>query len=269
MENTKKRKYVSIIEISKKMRKDVLNNPEFGNCVLIVSNKAISDTDVLNTFADRVKQQRERSNCSQKTVAEDMNVSQAAISRYENLHKKKISNQKRAVDTRRGYVEAFSMFYGVSPLYLLGFTNKENDTRYDKDLIINDKDYIIDPFSYLIVMELWSNPESVMIFEQVCDITSRNKRSNIKKLFKSIPAVKYTIDTERSNLSNDFYNKLYEFIDENHEYYGEIDRLVTKFDGLRKTDSDLYYLLANLCLNMNEFLKDSISNILIAGNYLD
>lgn len=245
--------------------------PDIMKQIVVISDNALSDPELIYQFCNRIREEREKSNISQKEVSEEMNVNQAAISRYERLSENKISQHLRSVKSRRDYLAAFALNYGVSPIYLLGLQNNPKKLMLDKDMIEDDtSNSLIDPFSFMIVMKLY-DPENLKVIENFAKIcyTSATKKTSIKKMFKSIPFVNQYIDVERSNLTDEFYEEFNKFLSENNKNYKLIRSYVVAFDNLRKSDEKMYNILANISINIREDLRYCISALLSAGGYID
>ena len=245
--------------------------PDIMKQIVVISDNALSDPELIYQFCNRIREEREKSNISQKEVSEEMNVNQAAISRYERLSENKISHHLRSVKSRRDYLAAFALNYGVSPIYLLGLQNNPKKLMLDKDMIEDDtSNSLIDPFSFMIVMKLY-DPENLKVIENFAKIcsTSATKKTSIKKMFKSIPFVNQYIDVERSNLTDEFYEEFNKFLSENSKSYKLIRSYVITFDNLRKSDEKMYNILANISINIREDLRYCISALLSAGGYID
>lgn len=267
-----KRRYSSVKDSVKKLTKENGSiAPDIMKQVIIISDDALSDPEFIGQFCNRIREEREKSNSSQKSISEEMGVTQTAISRYENLSGKRISQHLRSIKSRRDYLTAFALNYGVSPLYLMGLQNNPKELFIDKDMIEDDVfGAVIDPFSFMIVMKLYDKDNLKIIenFSKICSV-SDIKRSAIRKLFKSIPSINQLIDVERSNLTDVFYEELSKFLSENEKSYREIRFYAMAFDSLRKTDEKMYNTLANISLNIREDLRYCLSELLAAGGYID
>ena len=269
---SKKRHYSSVKNsVDKLMKENSSIAPDIMKQIVVISDEALSDPENIYYFCSRIREEREKSNTSQKTISEDMDITQTAVSRYERLSDKKISQHLRSVKSRRDYLAAFALNYGVSPMYLLGLQNDPKELLLDKDMIEDDdSNSLIDPFSFMIVMKLYDHENQKIIenFSKICSVNT-TRRTAIKKMLKSIPFVNQYIDVERSNLTDDFYEELNKFLSENEKNYKLIRSYVIDFDNLRKSDEKMYNTLANISINIREDLRYCISALLLAGGYID
>lgn len=269
---SKKRHYSSVKNsVDKLMKENSSIAPDIMKQIVVISDEALSDPENIYYFCSRIREEREKSNTSQKTISEDMDITQTAVSRYERLSDNKISQHLRSVKSRRDYLAAFALNYGVSPMYLLGLQNDPKELLLDKDMIEDDdSNSLIDPFSFMIVMKLYDHENQKIIenFSKICSVNT-TRRTAIKKMLKSIPFVNQYIDVERSNLTDDFYEELNKFLSENEKNYKLIRSYVIDFDNLRKSDEKMYNTLANISINIREDLRYCISALLLAGGYID
>ena len=263
MENNNKKRRT----IDEKVQILGIDNPhalDIFRQVILLDDDFLCDRKNIEKMSSNIREEREKGNLSQKQVAEGMNIYQCDVSKYENLFKKNISSHGCSIKTRRGYLQAFALTYEVSPFYIMGESKYPRSFTSDKDMI-GYKDYLIDPFSFLIVMRLFTEDEKrIKIFERVCSAT-QDQRTSIKRFFSVIPSVKTYVDTERSNLTDEFYEDLNKFLIENKSSYKAIKQYVRSFENLRKMDPDMYKILSNICFGANDDFITGIALCLTGG----
>lgn len=258
MENTNNKKRRTIDEKVQILEADNPHALDIFRQVVLLDDDFVCNKKNIEKMSSNIREEREKGNLSQKQIAEEMNIYQCDVSRYENLFKKNISNHGCSIKTRRGYLQAFALTYEVSPFYIMGESKYPRSFTYDKDMI-GYKDYLIDPFSFLIVMRLFSKDEErIKIFEKIGS-ASEDEIAEIKRSISSFRSGRSYIDTERSNLTDKFYKDLADFLRANYKNYKAIKKYVKSFENLRKKYPEMHLILSNICFGADEIFIDGIS----------
>ena len=114
-------------------------------------------------LANRLRSKRIENNFSLQEVADKIGVSKVTISRYETLDITNIPSDK---------IEKIAKLYGVSPAYLMGWTEEHPQPQSNLDKIISQ----LTP-EELIQLEKFNNMSTVMFMNEGNNISDEDKET--------------------------------------------------------------------------------------------
>lgn len=177
--------------LSKKRKNELLDklrdlNPSYEKTVLksiaTIDKADLCDPNAIRIFAERCGQLRMRNGLSQQDLGEQLGVSHTIIGRLETPPDYRSQSVKMSESIDKHYLEMLSLFFQVSPLYLIGKTDSTGDYILGEP---KEPMYEIEPKirirAQLITLNLCKDPvkrELLLDFIKICDA----KRSWMKEI---------------------------------------------------------------------------------------
>lgn len=188
----KEKRESALVILRKRNSQDV---EKVGQAMSQISKEDLKATNSLSAFQERLVFLRENHMLGTKEIGEMLGFSHTAIQNLElsdyadNYHAE--DNKHKHKKINRCTLEAFSLIYKVSPLYLIGKTDFSGDYgnagKYDP--MFNDDTVIVDMARCIIERLVESNIDLLIDFLKVSDYKF-NHRQEIKKALLSTPLVK-------------------------------------------------------------------------------
>ena len=249
----------NLIQIDRGQGKSEQHHVEsVSDLIKLIPKYQLKEPARVKVYSKCIKEKRKQLGHSQGDIALRFDVSRATIEKEEGGKKKKIDPF---------YLECYSLYYQVSPLYLIGLT--EDEYCYDFTGLTNpimplDKKVVqtIDIIMYNLYRIPSSPPEinfeMLDVFLRICEL-SHTKRSIIKNMLLTSPKIRKLMATplRKTILNIGSYSRDYE--KEHHQVF--------TFEDLGKRDLSMLKLFACITL-VGDDMKKAICVFLNDGGYL-
>lgn len=190
------------------------------------------------TAPERFRDLREEKGLSQDQVAELTDISKSSISNYESVENKEISSYS---------IKKLAEFYGVSELYLIGFTENRNPPDMEiQELHLDDKTLEIlrtGKFNHRLLCEIIKHKgfnrlmtDAEIVVDRIADMRVEQMNATFEMARQEV-IKKYTPDKDDVHMRTLELAQIPEDDFFNHVVHKDIDRIINDIREAHKTDT--------------------------------
>ncbi len=222
-----------------------------------ITDEDLKDKEKLNSYYQKIYELRIDQKLTTTDVGNRIGLSHTTISNHE--------NRKYSLD--KLYLEIFSLFYEVSPIFLLGITNNKNEYILSEGIIpMQYSNAKIEAEYMYIILNFVKIHKNIDMLIDICKWSQSDMKSTIKKILISIPNLS-TINVP--NIDIIAIEKEYRIFREQHFTYSSIlyNALEKALPDLYTTDKELFDVIRKISTR-NDLIVP-IHNFIRACGFMD